>query len=176
MINKYPPQIPLWLFMTVWCGCLERDSVRGSWKFSSIRSGGEFCWTPGVSLNPLWSADSWAVALCWTSPAPLHPVLNTVMSVWRASSALGVKLIWGTAALHKLSTAAPHNSCQSPALVRRTTSGQILQLLVVNNVFFSLNIRSWVYQAGGFWGRLCREAGGFSQRLMGDSVWWLLGY
>uniref|UniRef100_A0A9J8DAL7 Si:dkey-21h14.10 n=1 Tax=Cyprinus carpio carpio TaxID=630221 RepID=A0A9J8DAL7_CYPCA len=48
----------------VWCGCLERDSVRGRWKFSSIRSGGEFCWTPGVSLNPLWSADSWAVALC----------------------------------------------------------------------------------------------------------------
>ncbi len=41
--------------------------MRGSWKFSSIRSGGEFCWTPGVSLNPLWSADSWAVALCSTS-------------------------------------------------------------------------------------------------------------
>ncbi|KAI2647995.1 Deleted in malignant brain tumors 1 protein [Labeo rohita] len=35
-----------------------------------------------------------------------------------ASSALGVKLIWGTAALHKLSTAAPHNSCQSPAFGR----------------------------------------------------------
>uniref|UniRef100_A0A9J8A083 SRCR domain-containing protein n=1 Tax=Cyprinus carpio carpio TaxID=630221 RepID=A0A9J8A083_CYPCA len=64
-------QIPLWLFTMVWCGCLERDSVRGRWKFSSIRSGGEFCWTPGVSLNPLWSADSWAVAL----------FLNTVMSV-----------------------------------------------------------------------------------------------
>ncbi len=57
-------QVPLWLFMMVWCGCLERDSVRGSWKFSSIRSEGEFCLTPGVSLNPLWSADSWAEALC----------------------------------------------------------------------------------------------------------------
>ncbi len=46
-----------------------------------------------------------------------------------------MKLIWGTAALHKLSTAAPHNICQSPALVRTTTSGQILQLFVINNVF-----------------------------------------
>uniref|UniRef100_A0A8C1LWR0 SRCR domain-containing protein n=1 Tax=Cyprinus carpio TaxID=7962 RepID=A0A8C1LWR0_CYPCA len=36
--------------------------------------------------------------------------------------------------LHKLSTAAPHNSCTSPALVRTTTSGQILQLFVINNV------------------------------------------
>ncbi len=48
-------------------------------------------------------------------------------------------------------------------------------VVVVNNVFFlSLNIRSRVHQAGGFWGRLCREAGGFSQRLMGtvcDDSW-----
>uniref|UniRef100_A0A671QAV9 SRCR domain-containing protein n=1 Tax=Sinocyclocheilus anshuiensis TaxID=1608454 RepID=A0A671QAV9_9TELE len=34
-----------------------------------------------------------------------------------------------------------------------------------------LSITSRVHQAGGFWGRLCREAGGFSQRLMWDSVW-----
>jgi len=110
--------------------------------------------------------DSWAVALCWTSPA-LHSVLNTVMSVWRASSALGVKLIWGTAALHKLSTAAPHNSCQSPALVRTTTSGQILQLLVTNNVFFFLWIsgRGSNRLVGSGGDSLCREAGG---------VWWLL--
>jgi len=42
--------------MTVWCGCLERDSVRGSWKFPSIRSGG--------AIHQVWRRvllDSWSL-------------------------------------------------------------------------------------------------------------------
>ncbi len=64
--QKFPPDSSLALHDGLVRLSGERDSVRGSWKFSSIRSGGEFCWIPGVSLNPL-SADSWAVALCLTS-------------------------------------------------------------------------------------------------------------
>ncbi|XP_049319772.1 scavenger receptor cysteine-rich type 1 protein M130 isoform X9 [Astyanax mexicanus] len=62
----------LWRLMREECGCLEGWSVRGRWRCSSGRTGGEFCWTPGVSLRPLWSADSWAVVLYSTSPAPLQ--------------------------------------------------------------------------------------------------------
>ncbi|XP_049329681.1 deleted in malignant brain tumors 1 protein-like isoform X7 [Astyanax mexicanus] len=71
----------LWRLMREECGCLEGWSVRGKWRCSSGRTGGEFCWTPGVSLRPLWSADSWAMVMYSTSPAPLHPVLNTATCV-----------------------------------------------------------------------------------------------
>ncbi|KAI4886130.1 hypothetical protein NFI96_024317, partial [Prochilodus magdalenae] len=45
--------VPLWCYMKGECGCLEGWSVRGRWRCTSSRTGGEFCWTPGVSLEPL---------------------------------------------------------------------------------------------------------------------------
>ncbi|KAI4889109.1 hypothetical protein NFI96_027341, partial [Prochilodus magdalenae] len=42
------PSVPLWHYMRGVYGCLEGWSVRGRWRCTSGRTGGEFSWTPGV--------------------------------------------------------------------------------------------------------------------------------
>ncbi|XP_069054146.1 T-cell differentiation antigen CD6-like [Lepisosteus oculatus] len=49
---------------TVESGCQEeRVTVMARWRFTTTAPGGDSSSTPGATERPLWSADSWAVAL-----------------------------------------------------------------------------------------------------------------
>ncbi|KAI4902199.1 hypothetical protein NFI96_032629, partial [Prochilodus magdalenae] len=97
----------------------------------------------------LLDSGSGPVALCGLQTAGLwlcvqllqllsHPVPETQPHVCDGFQlVLGVKLIWGTAAVHKRSTAAPENSCTSPAQLTAPSGWLVLEETVQEGWRFS---------------------------------------